>query len=211
MSIAKRSKEPVDTLLTFPSDLGWMGVVVSGDVVKRLTFGHCSSAAATKAALGVPLLRRSSAGSKPLAGHCLCQAVAHCCDERGLAQRNIPLVRRLQEYASGNPDSLRDISVDPGPMSDFQRRILEQCRRIPYGKTMSYAELAAKAGSPRAARAVGNCMAANRIPLLIPCHRVVCSDGRLGSYSAPGGVAMKRRILASEAGCAPQGGQSHFR
>jgi methylated-DNA-[protein]-cysteine S-methyltransferase len=65
---------------------------------------------------------------------------------------------------------------------------------------LTYGELAAKAGYPGAARAVGNCMAANRIPLLIPCHRVVCAGGRLGSYSAPGGTVTKRRLLALEAG-----------
>jgi methylated-DNA-[protein]-cysteine S-methyltransferase len=108
------------------------------------------------------------------------------------------LVRRLQAFAAGQPDALGDIRIDPGPLTDFQRRVLRQCRRIPYGQTLSYAELAAKAGFSRAARAVGNCMAGNRIPLIIPCHRVVCADGRLGSYSAPGGTSMKRRLLALE-------------
>jgi methylated-DNA-[protein]-cysteine S-methyltransferase len=183
MSISKHRPKPNDIVLTFPSDLGWMGVVVAGGVVKRLTFGHPSSTSAKKAALGGM--------------------------ECGTAKPNIPLVRRLQKYASGKLDSLRDIHVDLGPIGGFQRRVFEQCRRIPYGKTMSYAELAAKAGSPRAARAVGNCMAANRIPLLVPCHRVVCSDGRLGSYSAPGGVAMKRRILALEGARHKNTAQSH--
>ena len=82
--------------------------------------------------------------------------------------------------------------------SRFQRRVLNQCRRVPCGATISYARLAAKAGYPGAARAVGNCMAGNPIPLIVPCHRVVCSDGRLGAYSAPGGTAMKRRLLALE-------------
>jgi methylated-DNA-[protein]-cysteine S-methyltransferase len=113
---------------------------------------------------------------------------------------DLPL--RLQAFASGKPDDFRDIRVEPGllqpSLTDFQRRVLDQCRKIPYGSTISYAELAAKAGFPRASRAVGNCMAANRIPLLIPCHRVVRSDGQLGSYSAPGGVGMKRRLLAME-------------
>jgi methylated-DNA-[protein]-cysteine S-methyltransferase len=170
--MSKNPPKPSDTILIFPSDLGWMGAVVAGNVVKGITFGHPSPAAAKKAALG-------GVG---------CRA----------GKSDVPLVRRLQKYASGKIDSLRDIRVDLGPIGGFQRRVLEQCRRIPYGKTMSYAELAAKAGSPRAARAVGNCMAANPIPLIIPCHRVVRSDGRLGSYSAPGGVAMKRRILALE-------------
>ncbi len=121
------------------------------------------------------------------------QAVAH-----GVNRLDVTLVRRLQAFASGKPDPLRDIPVDLDPLGDFQRRVLKQCRRIPYGSTMSYAALAAKAGFPRAARAVGNCMAANRTPLLVPCHRVVRSDGQPGPYSAPGGVAMKRRLLAME-------------
>ena len=95
---------------------------------------------------------------------------------------NAPLVRRLQDFASGSPDLLRDIPVDLGPVSDFRRRVYELCRRIPYGKKISYSELAAKACRPRAARAVGNSMAANKIPLIIPCHRVVGSHGKVGSY-----------------------------
>ena len=103
--------------------------------------------------------------------------------------RTLHVVRRLQAFAAGKPDALGDIRVDSGRLSEFQRRVLDQCRRIPYGQTMTYAELAAKAGSPKAARAVGNCMAGNRIPLIIPCHRVVCTDGRIGSYSGCGGMS----------------------
>ena len=108
------------------------------------------------------------------------------------------LIARLQSYAAGKPDTLGAISVDFGRMSEFRRRVLTLCRRIPYGHTVSYAKLAAQAGSPHAARAVGHCMAANPIPLLIPCHRVICADGRIGAYSAPGGTAMKERLLAME-------------
>jgi methylated-DNA-[protein]-cysteine S-methyltransferase len=110
------------------------------------------------------------------------------------------LVERLTAFAAGERDSLADIPIDVGRLGKFQRRVAKQCRSIPYGQTISYAELAAKSGSPRAARAVGNCMAGNRIPLIVPCHRVVRSDGRLGSFSAPGGVGMKRRLLALESG-----------
>ena len=101
---------------------------------------------------------------------------------------------------------------DPAPLSDFavnvpvaldaktefRRRVLQQCRRIPYGDTLTYAELAVAAGSPRACRAVGNIMARNRIPLVIPCHRVVGSHGSLGGYSAPSGLPMKQRLLRLE-------------
>jgi methylated-DNA-[protein]-cysteine S-methyltransferase len=180
MPTAKRRTELVNTLLLFPSNLGWMGLVLDGDVVCQLTFGHRSAAAAEKA-LEARLLEHAKPGKS-----------------------KTPLVRRLQQYARGCPDPLLDIPVDLGPANDFRRRVLQQCRRIPYGKTLSYAELAARAGSPRAARAVGNCMAANRIPLLIPCHRVVHADGSLGSYSALGGVTTKRRILALEAAALAQ-------
>jgi methylated-DNA-[protein]-cysteine S-methyltransferase len=105
------------------------------------------------------------------------------------------LMVRLQAYAAGTPDDFRDIHVDAGPVGPFKQRVLAECRRIPYGSTLTYAELAAKAGSPGAARAVGNCMAGNRIPLVTPCHRVVRSDGQVGSYSAPGGSKTKCKLL----------------
>jgi methylated-DNA-[protein]-cysteine S-methyltransferase len=163
-------------LFVFPSQLKWMAVVTSGTTVKQVTFNH-PSAEAAKAAIDSQLLAHAIAGGA-----------------------DSPMVCRLQAYAAGMADDFLDISVDLGQPSVFQRRVLEQCRRIPYGSTLGYAELAAMAGHPGAARAVGNCMAANRIPLLIPCHRVVCSGGRLGSYSAPGGTDTKRRLLALESG-----------
>ncbi len=166
---------PTDSILIFPSQLGWMAVAMTGKTVRQLTFGH-PTAAAARAAIAPAFLARTTPGS-----------------------RKSPLALRLQAYAKGIRDDFRDIPVDPGPSTEFQRRVLNQCRKVGYGKTISYAELAAKAGYPRAARAVGNCMAANRIPLIVPCHRVVCSNGQLGSYSAPGGVRMKRQLLMREA------------
>jgi methylated-DNA-[protein]-cysteine S-methyltransferase len=187
MPINKRSPQAPEMLLIFPSELGWMAAVVADATVKRLTFGHASAVAAKKAmtpTVGCVLARtlRTKPADKTA----------------GVQARTLRVVRRLQAFAAGKPDALGDVAVDPGPLSDFQRRVLRQCRRIPYGHTVSYDELAVKAGCPGAARAVGNCMAGNRIPLIVPCHRVVRSDGRLGSYSAPGGTAMKRRLLALE-------------
>jgi methylated-DNA-[protein]-cysteine S-methyltransferase len=172
----RRATRPVDTVLVFPSELGWMAAIVAGRTVRQLTFGHASAKAA-RAALDPNLLTHARA-----------------------AKRNTPLERRLREFASGKPDDLRDIPVETGAMSDFQIRIQNECRRIPYGRTLSYAALAARAGVPRGARAVGNCMAGNRVPLVVPCHRVVRSDGGVGSYSAEGGAAMKRRLLELESG-----------
>jgi methylated-DNA-[protein]-cysteine S-methyltransferase len=186
MPASKHSRRPLDTLLIFNSDLGWMAAVVAGATVKQFTFGH-RSAAAAKQALG------------PGAGCVLARTLGTKSSGTACVQaRTLRLVRRLQAFAAGKPDALDDIGVDLGRLSDFQRRVLQQCRRIPRGQTLSYAELAAKAGYPHAARAVGNCMAGNRTPLIVPCHRVVRSDGGLGSYSAPGGTRMKSRLLALE-------------
>lgn len=82
---------------------------------------------------------------------------------------------------------------DCGP---FTLRVLQACARIPLGEVRSYAHLAAEAGNPKATRAVGNAMAGNVVPLLIPCHRVVLSDGQLGNYG--GGVEMKQWLLGKE-------------
>ncbi len=75
---------------------------------------------------------------------------------------------------------------------------MDQLRQVGYGETVSYGELAERSGSPRAARAVGTVMATNRIPLILPCHRVLGSAGRIGGFSAPQGIDLKRRMLDLE-------------
>ncbi len=160
---------------TVSSELGWMALIGRAEVLKQLKFGYGSEAAAMRA-LDPELLERAEHGR---------------CNE--------DLVGRLLAYSAGEPVDFRDVRVDPGPVSDFRRRVLRHCQRIPYGQTLTYGQLAAKAGSPRAARAVGSCMAANRIPLIIPCHRVVSAGGRTGGFSAIGGTRTKRRLLAMEA------------
>jgi O-6-methylguanine DNA methyltransferase len=78
----------------------------------------------------------------------------------------------------------------------FQQAVWRETLRIPYGRTITYAELARRIGRPGATRAVGQALGANPIPILIPCHRVVASDGSLGGYS--GGLALKRWLLLRE-------------
>ena len=162
-------------LVVFSSSLGWFAILGEKDCIKELAFGHPTARAAKKA-LTPDLL----AQARPLS-------------------RKPPLVRRLQAYAKGaSRDDFHDIQLDLGQVSVFQRRVLYHCRKIPFGTTLSYGQLAARVGSARAYRAVGNCMAGNKIPIIIPCHRVVPSSGGLGSYSAPGGVRMKKRLLSIE-------------
>ena len=79
----------------------------------------------------------------------------------------------------------------------FRRRVLDQLRLVDFGHTVSYAELASSAGSPRAVRAAGSACATNPVPLVVPCHRVVRSDGSIGQYR--GGPEAKRTLLALEA------------
>jgi methylated-DNA-[protein]-cysteine S-methyltransferase len=104
----------------------------------------------------------------------------------------------LREYSEGQSDDFSDVLLDLDDMTDFQRRVSLVCRTIPFGQTSTYGELAARVGSPNAARAVGAVMARNRLPIIIPCHRVVGTAGRLGGYSAPGGLDTKRRLLRLE-------------
>ena len=94
------------------------------------------------------------------------------------------------------------VDLEAAGLSPFARAVLEQVSRIPRGQVRSYADIARALGRPRAARAVGNAVAANPIALLIPCHRVVRADGRLGEYSA-GGPAVKERLLRLEGAWPP--------
>jgi methylated-DNA-[protein]-cysteine S-methyltransferase len=106
------------------------------------------------------------------------------------------LVGRLQEYFRGARVEFTDAEIDAEGWTEFQRDVLAAIRRIGYGEVASYSELAHLAGYPRAQRAVGTFCARNRFPLVVPCHRVVSSDG-LGSYGSLG-LDYKRRLLALE-------------
>ncbi|MDR7235292.1 methylated-DNA--[protein]-cysteine S-methyltransferase [Agrococcus sp. BE272] len=104
--------------------------------------------------------------------------------------------RRLERLIAGRArafDGPLDLSLARG----FGREVVERLREIPYGETRSYAEVAAAVGSPRAVRAVGTACRRNPLPIAIPCHRVVRSDGSLGQYA--GGAEAKRLLLGVEA------------
>jgi len=82
----------------------------------------------------------------------------------------------------------------------LQRRVWEEIARIPHGQTISYTELAARVGKPKAVRAAASACGANPILLVVPCHRVLGKGGHIGGYSGYGGLDLKRRLLALEAG-----------
>jgi methylated-DNA-[protein]-cysteine S-methyltransferase len=98
----------------------------------------------------------------------------------------------------GEADDLADIPLDLDRLAPFQRRVYEVVRTIPAGETMSYGEVAAAAGSPGAARAVGQALGRNPFAIVVPCHRVLAAGGKTGGFTAQGGVTTKLRMLAIE-------------
>jgi O-6-methylguanine DNA methyltransferase len=107
------------------------------------------------------------------------------------------VAQALEDYFSGNPAQVQNPPLDLQG-TPFQRRVWLELQKIPWGKTVSYRELATRLGRPQAARAVGQACGANPVPILIPCHRVIAADGSLGGYSS--GLERKRRLLAHEQG-----------
>ncbi|MBI3160282.1 MAG: methylated-DNA--[protein]-cysteine S-methyltransferase [Chloroflexi bacterium] len=91
-----------------------------------------------------------------------------------------------------------DLTIDWQGMTNFQRAVRAAVIAIPYGQTATYGDIAAEVGEPEAARAVGRVNATNPIPLVIPCHRVIGSDGKLVGYGGMGGIATKARLLKME-------------
>jgi methylated-DNA-[protein]-cysteine S-methyltransferase len=160
---------------TFRTRLGWIGVAGRKNSLSALSFGHSSEDAARKR---------------------LILALDQAMDE---SDWNRTFRQRLVDYAEGAPIDFLDIEVVIENQTPFAASVVDACRRVPYGETRSYGDLARDVGADRAARAVGNVMRTNRCPLVVPCHRVVHGDGRIGQFSAPQGVSMKQRLLAMEA------------
>ena len=105
------------------------------------------------------------------------------------------LMERLRTYFSGHKVAFPD-KLDLFRATHFQREVWEITRLIPYGETRSYAWVAEQIKRPKAMRAVGQALARNPLPIIVPCHRVVASDGKLGGFS--GGVKMKKCLLSLE-------------
>jgi methylated-DNA-[protein]-cysteine S-methyltransferase len=107
------------------------------------------------------------------------------------------LARSLVWYFEGRRVDLTALLEYP-PATALRRRIWDLTMAVRYGTVTTYGELARRAGRPKAARSVGSAMAVNALPLVVPCHRVAAASGKLGGYSAPGGVDLKRRLLELE-------------
>jgi methylated-DNA-[protein]-cysteine S-methyltransferase len=135
----------------------------------------------------------------PIQGHdAVLESLAEIVSPRILRapQRLDPASRQLDEYFGGRRTEF-DLPLDFRLASGFRRTVLAHLPAIPYGHTESYAQVAAASGSPKAVRAVGTACAKNPLPVVVPCHRVVRSDGTAGGYA--GGPDAKRTLLDLEA------------
>lgn len=155
--------------VTLRTDWGWICLLGSAAGVRRLILPQPSPEAARRM-LAAPA---ATAGEELFPG----------------------LVRRLRAYFRGEPVGFRE-TIDLRGATDFQRRVWTAARLIPYGRTVTYGRLAAAIGQPGAARAVGQALHRNPVPIIIPCHRIISGDGSPGGFG--GGVDTKRRLLALE-------------
>jgi methylated-DNA-[protein]-cysteine S-methyltransferase len=152
----------------FITDMGWIGILSSSQGLVRIT-----------------LPQPSAREAHELLGHAVLSPWLFS-----------DLIQRLRTYFSGHKATFPD-SLDLSGATAFQRRVWEVTGLIPYGETRSYGWVARQIDKPGAARAVGQALAQNPLPIIVPCHRVVTSRGKLGGYSW--GVEMKRYLLGLEA------------
>ncbi len=106
--------------------------------------------------------------------------------------------RDIVALLNGEHRDLRDIVLDESALEPFPRHVYAATRAIEPGTVATYGEIARAVGDPAAARAVGAALGANPFPVIVPCHRVLAADGALHGFSAPGGIATKRRMLELE-------------
>jgi methylated-DNA-[protein]-cysteine S-methyltransferase len=110
---------------------------------------------------------------------------------------------RITALLRGEQSDLSAIPLDMENVPDFNRRVYEVARTVPPGATITYGEIASRLGDPLGARAVGEAMGRNPFAIVVPCHRVVAANGKMGGFSANGGVATKKRMLIIEGALEP--------
>ena len=160
----------------FETNMGWVGILSSEKGLLRTTLPQY----------------------KPeYAAHLLGEKLAHATPSTFLFENT---VKQLQSYYAGHSTSFTD-NLDLSGATAFQYLVWEITRRIPYGETRSYSWVARQINNPRSMRAVGQALGKNPLPVIIPCHRVISSDGTPGGFS--GVPDMKKRLLAMEATPAP--------
>ncbi len=154
--------------------IGWCGVVASQAAIKRIFLAEPEREDVLAAIVG--------------------QFSGCCVDAEVCREAVVFLTRYFQEGTVARLPK----NLDPGSATAFQRRVWDLAGSIPFGQLRTYAWLAGQLGCRGAARAVGAALGRNPLPLIVPCHRIVCSNGHPGGFSATGGTALKRKLLEHE-------------
>ena len=162
------------TCSLFPTSIGWCGLLTAQRGLLRVYAGYAN---------GTQLLEHIAGG------------VGGRLKKVSATGRVIDTIKR---YCSGENVSFASCPMDWSSLSPFQQKVLKGAIKIPYGSVATYGSLARKIGCPRGSRAVGNALARNPFPLVIPCHRIIRGDGKPGGYSAGGGVVLKQKLLEME-------------
>ena len=115
------------------------------------------------------------------------------------------LVANIQAYGRGERIEFDEVPLDLDAQPDFHRRVYEDILTLKWGETTTYGDIARRLGDVLLSRAVGQALGANPIPLIVPCHRVLASNGKAGGFSAPGGVSSKMKMLSLERAASPEG------
>lgn len=159
--------------------LGWMGLLASSDGLRRTTL------------------------PQPTPEESILSLGEEAVDADHSPGRFRSLTHDIERYFAGEAVSFLDEPTDLHDATTFQRAAWSACRSIPAGETRSYKWLASQAGRPNASRAAGRTMATNRLPVIVPCHRVIASDGSLRGFGRGAAqLDLKRRLLNIEAGTA---------
>jgi methylated-DNA-[protein]-cysteine S-methyltransferase len=108
------------------------------------------------------------------------------------------LIEKIYLYCSGETVSFDGYKLDWSSLTPFQNKVLRAAMKIPYGTISTYGTLAKTIGHPRSSRAVGNALSKNPFPLIVPCHRIIRGDGKVGGFSAGGGKNLKEKLLGME-------------
>lgn len=167
-------KPKLSTIATFKTQLGWIGLLGIGDQLSSVFIGHPTEKS---------VIQRATTQS-PL-----------------LTPKDwLPELRQLVEaYCEGEIVDFSQVELHLPETTQFRQQTVAATRRLRYGEVASYGELAKRVGHPRAARAVGTVMSTNQFPIVIPCHRVIASGGKLGGFTSPSGTSLKERMLDIEA------------
>jgi O-6-methylguanine DNA methyltransferase len=178
----------------FPTRWGWMGLAASPRGIRVIVLPKPSRRAVERALAGCPGSTFDVRGSNRAGGH------KKFASSLKLRTSNLePVLRGVQRqvvaFLAGKRKTF-DAPIDLSGGTSFQRRVWQAALRIPYGRARSYRWVAAKVGGKKYARAVGNALGTNPLPLIVPCHRVVAHDASLGGFS--GGLKTKRRLLELE-------------